>query len=215
VERSEWILEPKSFRDPQALKARLARLDEPHIAPLTAFVDSLRESRVIPEDVPYFDPADGGIHARVLVLLEAPGSKAAEGRGSGLISANNNDETARNMTLIRKEANLRRNHLILWNVVPWYVGRVDHTKIRPVCSAEIKAGIGHLKALLELLPALKVIVTMGVPARQGWGTVQLEYPHLETINTWHPSPRVLNLVRERRAAIVEALARARSIAEFD
>ena len=54
-----------------AIQERLAQLHEPHIAPLTRFVEELRAEN--PDYLmPYFDPWDAGVDAEVLFLLEAP-----------------------------------------------------------------------------------------------------------------------------------------------
>ena len=84
---------PKLLGEPTARAARRAQLDEPHIAPLTQFVERLR-SRVPGQatSVPYFDPWDGGISAEVLYLLEAPGAKVVT---SEFVSRNNPDERRR------------------------------------------------------------------------------------------------------------------------
>ncbi len=71
----------RALRDPEQVRARLGRLREPHVAPLTDFVERLRASRGRGEAVPWFDPADAGVHARVLLLYEAPGARAV-GPGS-------------------------------------------------------------------------------------------------------------------------------------
>jgi len=60
-------------RDP---RHRLDGLEDPHIAPLTEYVRRLRKQRGGGESVPWIDPDDGGVHARVLLLLEAPGARA-------------------------------------------------------------------------------------------------------------------------------------------
>jgi hypothetical protein len=46
---------------------RLERLDEPHVRPLMALIERMRASGL---KVPNADPNDGGVDARVLVLLE-------------------------------------------------------------------------------------------------------------------------------------------------
>jgi uracil-DNA glycosylase len=67
---------------------RAAKLTEPHVAPLTAFVEALRAEMGPGVGLPHFDPLDGGVEAEVLYLLEAPGPRAVE---SGFISRNNPD----------------------------------------------------------------------------------------------------------------------------
>ncbi|QGG94373.1 uracil-DNA glycosylase family protein [Actinomarinicola tropica] len=55
--------------------------------------------------MPWFDPASGGTHSRVLLLLEAPGGKTVS---SGFISPDNNDGSAALVFELRDEAGLAR-----------------------------------------------------------------------------------------------------------
>ncbi|MEU3093266.1 hypothetical protein ABZ690_00165 [Streptomyces sp. NPDC006967] len=94
---------PRTLRNPEALRARLEAVHgEPAVRPLNEWVEKLRTRLGDGESVPWFDPASGGVKARSLFLLEAPGRKAmgaeAELRrtGSGIISVDNDDPTARN-----------------------------------------------------------------------------------------------------------------------
>jgi len=61
-----------------ALEARHARCREPHVAPLQKLAERISASHDAPEGVPRFDPLDGGIHARVLLLQEAPARALSE-----------------------------------------------------------------------------------------------------------------------------------------
>jgi hypothetical protein len=80
---------------------------EPHIAPLTAYVATLRDRGM--SEVPDFDPLDSGKDARVLFLFEKPGPKTSEvGGGSGFISRNNDDPTAEATFRFMQEANIPR-----------------------------------------------------------------------------------------------------------
>src|SRR5450759_1526622 len=90
---------------------RLRMLHRPHIAPLTQFVLDLRKQRGFSNEVPYFDPCDGGIRAHALFLLESPGPKA---RASGFISRDNPDPSARNFRALLHEANILRENTVLW-----------------------------------------------------------------------------------------------------
>ncbi|WP_246693866.1 hypothetical protein [Methylobacterium sp. WL18] len=62
---------PKSLADPAALAARRALIDAPHIAPIRALADRIAAERGAAVPVP--DPLDGGVAARMLLLLETPG----------------------------------------------------------------------------------------------------------------------------------------------
>lgn len=67
----------------------------PHMQPLVEFVLRMRD-RYVDGYVPNFDPDDGGVNAEILFLFEKPGPKTdpTEG-GSGFISQDNNDPTAK------------------------------------------------------------------------------------------------------------------------
>lgn len=106
---------PELLGEPDALRERLAQVDRPHVAPLTEFVRRLRIRVGSQAAIPYFDPWDGGVNAKVLFLLEAPGPKA---RNSGFVSMNNPDQTARNLFELSREASLDRRDMVTWNAVP-------------------------------------------------------------------------------------------------
>jgi hypothetical protein len=124
---------PKSLGNAAEREERRSLLYASHVAPLTAFVESLRQHRGANDSVPYFDPLDGSVLAECLFLLEDPGGRAV---GSGLVSRNNPDETAKNFFVLN-EAGLARSRTVIWNVVPWYVG--SGTKIRPANWSNIAA----------------------------------------------------------------------------
>jgi hypothetical protein len=63
--------EPRSLASEEARRLRTAALEEPHILPLTNYVRALRARD--DREYPYFDPADGGVEARLLLLFEKPG----------------------------------------------------------------------------------------------------------------------------------------------
>ena len=191
---------PKSLADPAVRKARQAALSGPHIAPLAAFVRRLRQAAGHAEGVPDFDPMDGGVRAECLFLLEAPGGRAV---GSGFVSRNNPDETAKNFFLLNQEAGLSRARTITWNVVPWYVGSGE--KIRAVTDADIDASASYLKELLGLLPALRAVVLVGRKAQRARPVFKRLAPHCALFECPHPSPLSLNGRPERRAEIVQCM----------
>ena len=61
---------PKTLGHPAAQSARRTHLRDPHIAPLTTFVESLRAEMGPTVTIPDFDPWDGGVRAEVLYMLE-------------------------------------------------------------------------------------------------------------------------------------------------
>ena len=72
---------PKSLGDSRYQAELFARLHEPHVDDLTAFVDRIRRERHCGDAVPYFDPADGDVEAECLLVLEALGPKAVQRSG--------------------------------------------------------------------------------------------------------------------------------------
>lgn len=90
---------PRTNREPSELARKLSLLRAPQVAPLTDFVEGLRANH--PDAaVPYFDPTEAGTEAAILGLFEAPGPKATPPGGSGFVSADNNDQTAQNMSQV-------------------------------------------------------------------------------------------------------------------
>ena len=55
------------------LDTREDRLNDPHVGPLMGLVRDLRSRGL---DVPNVDPNDGGVNAKVLILLETPRSES-------------------------------------------------------------------------------------------------------------------------------------------
>jgi hypothetical protein len=197
---------PRLHRDPREVERKLAMLEERHIAPLTAFVRRLRD-QLGEQTVPWFDPTEAGVEARILLLLQSPGPKVIPPVGSGFVSPHNDDQTAENMWGIQSEVGInRRDELCTWNVVPWYVrrdkrlGNAEYSRARPM-----------LRELLDLLPDLRVVVLLGGNAQAAWGRANLGST-VPVLPTWHTSPLALNRDRNRRGEIVQTLRRARTIA---
>jgi hypothetical protein len=190
---------PKLLRDVQARIARRGQLHEPHVAPLTKFVQALRQER--PDlGIPDFDPWDGGIEAEILYLLEAPGPQAG---ASGFISRNNPDESAKNFFELNAEAKIPRNKTVTWNVVPWYIG--DGKSIRAANHADLEQGVRHLPKLLSLLPKLHAVVFVGRKAEYARDTIMKQLPNVKIFYCPHPSPQCLNTNPANRQRILDLL----------
>ncbi len=196
---------PRSLRDPDALAERRALWQAPALATLRDYVGDLS---IRGRDAPAFDPTDAGTDARVLFVLEAPGPKAATGKGSGFISADNNDQTAANLWQARTEAGLLDGCLHA-NIVPWYLGAASVTPT----PLELADGAIQLRCLIELLPQLTVVVLCGDYARQGWRRYVaglFDGPGPAVIETHHPSAQSLNF-GTRRAEFAAAVMRAAAL----
>lgn len=158
-------IQPKALKVNWVLTERRSKLDEPHVAPLNRWVRSLR-SRLGPSSiVPWFDPADGGIDARILWLLEAPGPRSTEQRGSGIISCDNNDGAAENTWRTRTEAGVDRRDVVHWNVIPYYIG--NETKIRAWRPGDVANAGPLLAELMALLPRVRAVILGGKAAQKG------------------------------------------------
>jgi uracil-DNA glycosylase len=184
-------------------RSRLRSIDEPHIAPLTAFVQRLREETGHGLNIPYFDPLDGGVHARCLVIAEAPGPRAVE---SGFISRDNPDQSARNTRLAHAAAGIPRAETALWNIVPWYIGGPD--RIRPAEGEDTRAGLPHLLHLTGLLQRLEVIVLAGRKAARVTGLLEQRLRGIRFFETPHPSPLFVNAAPENFGRLISSLRRA-------
>src|SRR6476619_4794984 len=136
---------------------REARLDEPHVRPLMDLVCSLRSRGY---DVPNIDPNDGGVDARVLILLETPGPRAV---GSRFVSRDNPDPSARNLGKALDHAGLNRSDVLVWNVVPYCVSTTDRN--HNATGTQVREAVADLQAFLDRLPALKVAIFCGRSAQ--------------------------------------------------
>jgi hypothetical protein len=161
---------PRSMQDADVRERRKAMLDLEHMMELTCFAKKLRERRPVPD----FDPCDGGVKAQALFLLDTPGPKA---KTSGFVSSNNPDETAKNMGAAWQRAELKRCHVLLWNVVPHYVEN-DSTQ------HQVREAIPDTQALINKLAGLKVVVFCGRKAMMAKKRLRLP-PNVIALCTSH------------------------------
>jgi uracil-DNA glycosylase len=196
---------PYALRDPEEIARRRRMVSLPHIAPLVAYARAIIGTVGTGYEIPYFDPCDGGINAEALFLLEAPGRKAV---GSGFVSRNNPDPSAKMMCTSLAAAGIPRRRTLLWNIVPWYVG--DDSAIRAITKSDISIALPFLTELVVMLPNLKAIVLVGRKAQN----VKSEVARMTTVQLFeshHPSQRVMNRWPERRSEISDTF---RSLASF-
>jgi uracil-DNA glycosylase len=206
--------QPKSFRQPAVVARRKAMLELPHVAPLTRFVEELRQSLGRSDSVPYFDPVSGGVEARVLFLARDPGPATMR---SGIISINNDDPSAKTMWELQRKVGLARSDSNYWNTVPWILEHPTKQKVggtpemRGPTLAEIRDARIWFDRLISLLPRLRVVVCLGRDAQRGFrefAASQPDYRRFLLIETWHPSMRALNSGFNRRAELEDAVERA-------
>jgi uracil-DNA glycosylase len=193
------------LKDPEELKKRIAMLDQPHMTPLSIYLQKMKTELGSGYDTPMFDPCDGGINAKALFLLEAPGPKAV---GSGFISRNNPDPSAKNFNKLLLESGFNRREILLWNIVPWYVG--SGKKIRPVRMSDIDQATPFLKELLSILSKLRVIILVGIKAQSARSRIS-NITELPIVNSYHPSNLSLNSDPNRYSDILKSLYEAQNI----
>lgn len=201
--------EPLAHKDAALLETKLSRLDEPHVGPLNDLVREIDEARPDGGPTPWFDPDGGGVHARVLVLFDSPGAKAVAPNGSGVISADNDDPASASFFRLRDEAGLPREALVAWNVVPW--PPVDGARAAKPKPADLAEAEPWLHRLLLLLDDLRLVVTIGSPALDGWMRYLTGRPDarlLPTLALPNVSPQVLSRDPEARERILTGLRRA-------
>ena len=164
-----------------------------HMVPLAAFCAALRRPGL---EVPDLDPLDGGTGARLLLLLEKPGPKTSPARGgTGFVSFDNPDPTARASRRFCEAAGIDRTARAVWNVCPWWNGTIAFG------AAEGQAGLAELPRFLNLLSALRVVVCVGRKAEAA--RPSLEARGLRVFISAHPSGQVRASHRAKWDAIPE------------
>lgn len=142
------------------------RVDAPHARPLNTLIREWR-ARLPAAQIPWFDPDDGGIDARVLILMESPAPKTVGPTGSGFCSEDNDDPSNRLIRKIRTEAGLPRQLCLKWNAVPWAVLDSGGHPRAPSAS-EIDAATPYLIEVLDAAPNIEVVITLGKSALSGF-----------------------------------------------
>ena len=201
---------PKSLRDPAAVAARRAMADAPHIRPLRLLAQRIASERGAA--VPGPDPLDGGVEARLLLLLETPGPSIGR---TGFVSRDNATGTAANLFRFLREAGIARRATLIWNAVPWVIHAPGALNRAPRRS-EAAAAAAFFAPLLALLPRLRVVVPAGRFAQDAAAPLGALRPDLPVVPIPHPSPTYVCTsprVAERiRAGLSEAAARLSGVA---
>lgn len=162
---------------------------------LKGYVNKIRNERRLSSEVPEFDPKNGNENARFLFVLEAPGAKAVK---TGYISFDNPDPTAKNFKNQLHEAGIDRSEIAIWNVVPWYLGNKNKTKISRARTRDIDSCLSYLDKLVSKLKKLECIVLVGDAARKAH--VHLSHKtKVRILSCHHPSQRRMNTSPDRAA----------------
>ncbi len=182
-------------------EARTLRVCDPHVAALNTFVGQIRKHLGLVREIPYFDPDDGGVRARVLFLFESPGPGAVE---SGFISRDNPDETARTFLEVNEEVGIDRSLTVTWNLIPWFIG-TGGEKDRAF-REDLERAMPYLRELVLLLPAIEAIVLVGSNTWKQEGLVRSLAPAKKIFTCPTPSPLWVNRnVEENRGRILRVL----------
>ncbi len=178
--------------------------DALHVQPLRAFARTIAAERGAA--VPDPDPLDGGVEARLLLLLETPGPSIGR---TGFVSRDNATGTAANLFRFLAEAGIARRDTLIWNAVPWVIHAPGALNRAPRRS-EAAAAAPYFAPLLALLPRLVVVVPAGRFAHEAAAPLAALRPDLPVVPIPHPSPTYVCTSPSVRERILVGLAQAAS-----
>jgi hypothetical protein len=162
---------------------------DPHVEPINRLIDELGELDDAARP-PYIAPMYRGIRAPALAILRDPGPKAGGGAGSGFLCVENDDQTAERQCAFFAEAGIDPANVVPWNAYPWYINAKPN-------KAQLAVGTKPLRQLLELLPALRVVLLLGGDAQAAWQLFlhghrsYIKTRGIEALPTYHPSRQAL------------------------
>ncbi|WP_410876391.1 uracil-DNA glycosylase [Nocardia sp. A7] len=162
---------------PDVLADKHSRIRALHVRALNDLADRIADAEGIPHGhVPYVDPDLGGIKARALVLLDNPSTKAEAARngGSGLISPDNNDATARNCREAYAAHGIDWHSVVNWNVCPFPTGRENGASL----ASERDRGTRWTREFIAQCPNLEIVLCLGRAAEDGWRRAAIHRPDL-------------------------------------
>ena len=186
------------------LRERATARGASHVLPLNRLVAALRERHGVVPDV---DPFDGGIAARLLLLLETPAPGAEPLR---FVSRDNATGTGANLRRFFAAAGIARPDTLIWNAVPQVI-HATGARNRAPRRAEVAAGLAELPRLLALLPRLAVAVLAGRVAAEARSPIEAMLPGLPVLEIPHPSPTFVCTSPAVPATITRALAQAAAV----
>ncbi|MGX7728484.1 GreA/GreB family elongation factor [Rhodococcus sp. 2H158] len=185
----------KTYRD-DLYRRRTA----PNVRRINEYVDLLRSQRP-GAFIPYIAPTYGGVHARLLTLMQDPGPKtdSANHNGSGMICLENADLTAARQKYFLTQAGIDVSQIVSWNAYPW-------PKPHPQTENTDRAAAVALRGFLELTPQLEAVILNGVVAKRVWAVMKRLDPHIamaiREFPTFHTSPRAVDPAK-RSAEYIE------------
>lgn len=153
----------------------MMRRCEPHVAVINRLVDELRADA----SIPYVDARYGGVESKVLFLFETPGPRThVVNDGSGFLSPQNDDPSAKRFLQCLNDVGLDLDRVITWNAYPWNLPKGEK-----VTAQRLNEGLDPLQRLLDLLPRLRVVLTMGGKAENSWN--RLRKSNRSCVATYH------------------------------
>lgn len=186
----------------------VARIGVGPVAPLNTLAEEWRHaSDGVVRSVPWFDPASGGVEARVLVLFERPAASTISDGDAGVSSEDNRSPSSAVFARARQDSGLSRTDYVRWNIIPWD----SDSATRPPLFAELDEAGDALHQLLGVLPRLRGIVTLGQVALTGVMRYLTLHPDpiiRPVLAAPHPSPANAHRRDELELRIANALQRA-------
>jgi hypothetical protein len=192
--------------DPDERQRRRARRNEPHVRTLKQHVDRLRRELGCEQEIPYFDPEDGGVNARALLLLLSPGRMAVV---SGFVSLDNDDRTAEKLKELVGKSGLDRKTILIWNAIPWYGGGKD-TDAAPWLKR-----FGEILLRGRRIYKIRVVVLLGKEAQRMKTAVKETIPGAEILECPHPSPQSVRPENKNGEKILKTLRNAALVERQD
>ncbi|GJD85768.1 hypothetical protein HPGCJGGD_3660 [Methylobacterium haplocladii] len=196
---------PKSLADPAALAERRGFIDAPHLRPLRTLARRIATERSAA--VPDPDPFDGGVEARLLLLLETPGPAIVR---TGIVSRDNPTGTAANLFRFLRAGDIARADTLIWNTVPWVI-HVEGALNRTPRRSEQRLAERYLDPLLDCLPHLAVVVLAGRIAGAVREPLERLRPGLPIVAIPHPSPTFVCTSPSVRERILTGFVQARTL----
>lgn len=152
--------------DPAFRRQQLDERTAPHVKQINEFVDLLRQANR--GTVPYVAPMHGGSAAGILALMYRPDGPHG-GTGSGFLSLENADDAARQTLADVRAAGIDPFDITPWNVWPW-----DSDP----GVADIEIGVSALAKIVQMMPALRVVVLQGGKAQEWWEELYGLFPRI-------------------------------------
>lgn len=208
------------FSDPSALARRRERIYEPHVAPLQEMARRVCFAHGR-HGGPLFDPDFGGVNARICLLFATPGPAVADVSGAfvrpgtGFVSPDNPDQSAKRTDDTLKAAGIPRSDVVIWNAIPWYLPRKPNGKLNNGSARDMDEAAPALFELFVLCHRLRVLLLGGNVAQSVAERAFRLQPNA-FVGYWviaspHTSPQAMNAAPDRSARLVSAFEKARQL----